>query len=331
MTRNGMFVWMLCLAAASAPLFRAAAEYTFAGEGIDYLRQRAGMSGDGRFRVDNYEYTKPVLFRHVRDLCLPGETRQADDFEILCQGQSYDWSRIQPFGGIRQFLYHADQAIDYGTAQRIDRDAGAAWGEKTVPLEVKGLLKKTTTLHEKKVKAIQLEWREYLSHARQRLVTAYAELRAWGLDADSAVSPAVGAYRAYASDRAWKGLNDRNPKKRNLACTALTRLDANLNEAIDRLYDPLLAKKAAAFRAWEQAHPELARALAEKRRTAEVEAQIRKANRRAARAEEAARMAQNQAAAAAAAADAAARRAEEAEWNARNAEIRARNAEFGWP
>lgn len=318
MNRNGTFVWLLCLAVAGAPLFRASAGYTFAGEGIDYLRQRAGTSGDGRFRVDNYEYTKPVLFR-------------AYDFEILYQGRAYDWSRVQPFGGIRQFLYHADQVIDYGTAQRIDRDAGAAWGEKTVPLEVKGLLKKTTTLHEKKVKAIQLEWREYLSNARQRLVTAYVELRAWGLDADSAVSPAVGAYRAYASDRAWKGLNDRNPKKRNLACTALTRLDANLNEAIDCLYDPLLAKKATAFRAWEQAHPELARALAEKRRTAEVEAQIRKANLRAARAEEAARMAQNEAAAATAAADDAARRAEEAERNARNAEIRARNAELGLP
>lgn len=201
------------------PLFGAVADYTFAGEGIDYLRHRAGMSGDGRFRVDNYEYTKPVLFRHVRELCRPGEGRQVDDFEILYQGRAYDWSRVQPFGGIRQFLYHADQAIDYGTAQQIDRDAGAAWGEKTVPL----------------------------------------------------------------------------------------------------------------FRAWEQAHPELARALAEKRRTAEAEAQIRKANRRAARAEEAARMAQNQAAAAAAAADDAARRAEEAERNARNAEWRARNAELGLP
>lgn len=325
-----LFICLLLLTVGLAAGWARAADYTFAGEGVDYLLQRAGMTGNGQFCVGNYEYTKPVFFRDAREVCPRGVPFSGDDFEITHQGRSYEWSRVHPFGGVRQFLYHTDQMIDYGTARRIDRDAGEAWGEKTLSLAIRGILKKTTTLHEKKIKAIQLEWQGYLENARRRLVTAYVELKAWGLDAATVVAPAVGAYRAYVADRAWKGLNDRNPKKRNLACSELTRLDANLNEAIDVLYEPLLAKKTAAFREWELAHPELARTLAEKRRTAESEAQVRKLKRRVADAERTARAAEADAAAAWRSASAAAQRAEEAERNARNAEIRARNAELGF-
>lgn len=317
MNRGRIFVGLVVLATMGTMMFGAlAADYTFAGEDVNYLTQRAGMTG-GLFRSDNYEYTQPVLYRYDGDY-------------VVYQGRHYDWTLVKSFGGIRQFLYHTDRAIDYGTAKRIDRNSGKVWGERALPVEIRGLLNKTATLHEKKVKEIQLEWRKYLFNARLRLVTAYEELQAWGLDADTVVGSAVAAYRAYVGDKAWKRLNDRDPKKRNLAFKALTRLDANLNEAIDVLYDPLLAKKEAAFREWEVAHPELARTLAEKRRTAELEAQIRDAESRAAQAQFAARMAQDEAAAAWSAASDAEARAEAAERKARDAESRAMDAESRW-
>lgn len=298
-----------------------ASGYTFAGEGENYLRQEAGIGVGGRFRLDNYEYTKPILFR------------LESGREIAYHGKTYDWCCVRPFGGVRQFLYHTDQAIDYGTAQRVDHAAGAAWGEGMLPIKINGLINTAATLHEKKVKAIQLEWRDYLLNARQRLVAAYEELRAWGMDADAVVGPAVGAYRAYVGDRAWKGLNDRNPKKRNLACTALTRRDADLNESIDNLYTPLLAKKSAMLREWELSNPEQARTLAEKRRAEQTDERIRKVERRAAVARaaawNAAWTAQQEAAAARAAADDAAMQAEEAVWRARNVETKVRNVESG--
>ena len=147
-----------------------------------------------------------------------------EDKATSIDGELYEDSEIMSCRTPVRYYYY--KVIEEDAVDNKDcRILAEKWGDESLPSPdaIRGLVKKVKVANDEVTKKIQRKFCEMLKDGRDDIIAAYAE--ALRLNGElKGLAAAVVCYKKCLSSPKWKGLAEREPRKRKDAFTAIKKL-----------------------------------------------------------------------------------------------------------